>query len=59
MEIRHPGSTPSARGSSDWFTGIVRIDCPFNGSGALACATVTFEPGAVRRGIVTPWGRPF
>jgi quercetin dioxygenase-like cupin family protein len=28
------------------FTGHVRVDSPFSGSGALACATVTFEPGA-------------
>lgn len=46
MDIRHPGFAPSAKGPSDWFTGTVRVDSPFVGSGALACATVTFEPGA-------------
>lgn len=45
MDIRHPGFAPSAKGPSDWFTGTVRVDSPFAGSGALACATVTFEPG--------------
>lgn len=46
MHIRQPGFAPSTKGSAEWFTGAVRIDSPFSGSGALACATVTFEPGA-------------
>ncbi len=46
MDIRHAGSQPSANGPSDYFTGTVRIDAPFAGSGALSAATVTFEPGA-------------
>lgn len=46
MKITPPGSTPSAQGSPENFTGNVRIDCPFCGSGNLAAATVTFEPGA-------------
>lgn len=46
MEIRRSGSQPSARGPADYFTGTVRIDAPFAGSGGLGCATVTFEPGA-------------
>lgn len=46
MDIKRSGSHPSARGPADYFTGIVRIDAPFAGSGALSSATVTFEPGA-------------
>jgi len=26
MEIKRVGSQPSAKGPSDWFTGVVRID---------------------------------
>lgn len=46
MDIRRPGFKPSVKGPVEWFTGTVRVDAPFAGSGALACATVTFEPGA-------------
>lgn len=46
MKIVKSGSTPSARGPAEYFTGAVRIDCPFCGSGNLSGATVTFEPGA-------------
>ena len=46
MDIRHAGSQPSAAGPAEYFTGTVRIDAPFDGSGALSGATVTFEPGA-------------
>ena len=46
MEIKRSGAQASAAGPADWFTGTVRIDAPFNGSGALSGATVTFEPGA-------------
>ncbi len=46
MKITRPGSTPSAQGPAEYFTGRVRIDCPFCGSGNLSAATVTFEPGA-------------
>jgi quercetin dioxygenase-like cupin family protein len=48
MEIKRPGTTPSAKGPADWFTGAVRVDPlfdrpdPARASGAL----VTFEPGA-------------
>jgi quercetin dioxygenase-like cupin family protein len=48
MEIKRPGTTPSAKGPADWFTGAVRVDSlfdrpdPARASGAL----VTFEPGA-------------
>lgn len=48
MDIKRNGSSPSVRGPSDWFTGAVRIDTPFNGTApARACgAIVSFEPGA-------------
>jgi hypothetical protein len=31
MEIKRAGSQPSAKGSSEWFTGTVRIDPLFQG----------------------------
>ncbi|MCB4769091.1 cupin domain-containing protein [Ancylobacter sp. Lp-2] len=46
MEIKRAGSQPSRRGPEEYFTGTVRIDSPFAGSGGLSGATVTFEPGA-------------
>ena len=46
MNITRSGDNPSAAGPADYFTGRVRIDAPFKGSGALSGATVTFEPGA-------------
>ncbi len=48
MDIKRGGSQPSARGPGDYFTGTVRIDAPFKGSGdaRVGGATVTFEPGA-------------
>src|ERR1700730_9066471 len=48
MEIKRSGSQPSVKGSSEWFTGIVRIDPLFHAPDpALAQgASVTFEPGA-------------
>lgn len=48
MQIIRNGSLPSAKGPPDWFTGNVRIDMPFQRSGAarVAGAIVTFEPGA-------------
>lgn len=46
MKISQAGSAPSAKGSAEYFTGNVRIDGPFSGSGNLSGATVTFEPGA-------------
>jgi quercetin dioxygenase-like cupin family protein len=48
MEIKRSGSAPSAKGPSEYFTGIVRIDAPFKGSAParIGGAIVTFEPGA-------------
>ena len=46
MQIKRSGTVASAKGPEDYFTGTVRIDAPFKGSGNLSGATVTFEPGA-------------
>jgi quercetin dioxygenase-like cupin family protein len=48
VKITRNGSQPSARGPSDWFTGTVRLDQPFQGTepARVSGAIVTFEPGA-------------
>ncbi|MGH7066536.1 MAG: (R)-mandelonitrile lyase [Acetobacteraceae bacterium] len=46
MDIKHSGSQPSAKGPAEYFTGNVRLDARFSGSGKLSGVTVTFEPGA-------------
>jgi quercetin dioxygenase-like cupin family protein len=48
LEIKRNGSQPSNRGPSDWFTGTVRIDQPFQAPdpARVGGAVVTFEPGA-------------
>lgn len=48
MNIKRIGSQPSVKGPSEWFTGIVRIDQPFQADepGRAGGAMVTFEPGA-------------
>ncbi len=48
MDIKRNGSQASAKGPADWFTGMVRIDAPFQTSAParVSGATVTFEPGA-------------
>ncbi len=46
MDIKRSGSQPSQKGPENYFTGTVRIDSRFSGSGGLSAATVTFEPGA-------------
>ena len=48
MEMTKSGSQPSAKGPADWFTGVVRIDSPFQrpSPARVGGATVTFEPGA-------------
>jgi quercetin dioxygenase-like cupin family protein len=48
VEIKRVGSRPSGKGSSDYFTGAVRID-PLNQPvepARAGCALFTFEPGA-------------
>jgi quercetin dioxygenase-like cupin family protein len=48
MEIKRIGSQPSVKGSSEWFSGTVRIDPLFQSSdpARVQGASVTFEPGA-------------
>ena len=46
MRITRNGSQPSAAGPAEYFTGRVRVDAPFSGSGGLSGACVTFEPSA-------------
>ena len=48
MDVKRTGSTPSAKGPADWFTGQVRIDHLFDTQppARAAGALVTFEPGA-------------
>jgi quercetin dioxygenase-like cupin family protein len=48
MKIKRSGSQPSGKGPADYFTGVVRIDSPFHGSGSarIGGAIVTFEPAA-------------
>ncbi len=48
MELKRSGSQPSAQGPEEYFTGTVRIDVRFSGTGdaRVGGATVTFEPGA-------------
>jgi quercetin dioxygenase-like cupin family protein len=57
MQIKRSGAEPSSRGPADYFTGAVRIDAPFAGSGALSGATVTFEPGARTNWHTHPHGQ--
>ncbi len=48
MNITRAGSTPSAKGPSEWFTGTVRIDRLFqpHAPARTSAGSVTFEPGA-------------
>ncbi|MBY0613246.1 MAG: cupin domain-containing protein [Beijerinckiaceae bacterium] len=48
MELKRAGSQASQKGSAEYFTGVVRLD-PLRSPEAparVACALVTFEPGA-------------
>jgi quercetin dioxygenase-like cupin family protein len=48
MRVTRNGSQPSVKGPSEWFTGVVRIDQPFQATepARVGGAVVTFEPGA-------------
>lgn len=48
ITVIHAGSQPSTRGSTDHFTGSVRVDSRFQGEAParIGGAIVTFEPGA-------------
>lgn len=59
MNITKNGSKPSSIGSSDWFTGTVRLDAPFQAEAParVSGATVTFEPGARTNWHTHPLGQ--
>lgn len=48
ITVSQSGSKPSVKGPAEYFTGTVRIDAPFQGTGParVGGATVTFEPSA-------------
>ena len=48
MEIKRVGSQGSVKGSTDWFTGTVRVDALFEAAepARVRGSNVTFEPGA-------------
>ncbi len=48
MEIKRAGSQASGKGPAEWFTGNVRLDRLNEAPdpALVACASVTFEPGA-------------
>jgi len=59
MEIKRAGSQPSAKGSSEWFTGTVRVDPLFEAPdpARVSGASVTFEPGARTAWLTHPLGQ--
>ena len=59
MKITRNGTTPSAKGPAQFFTGLVRIDNPFQAEGPARSggATVTFEPGARTNWHTHPLGQ--
>lgn len=48
VQVTRVGTQASAAGPTEFFSGTVRVDAPFKGSGQarISGATVTFEPGA-------------
>lgn len=48
ITVSQSGSKPSVKGPAEYFTGTVRIDAPFQGTGPakVGGATVTFVPSA-------------
>jgi quercetin dioxygenase-like cupin family protein len=48
MKITRNGSQSSMKGPDEWFTGVVRLDQPFQATepARVGGAVVTFEPGA-------------
>jgi quercetin dioxygenase-like cupin family protein len=59
VNITKNGSQPSAKGPTDWFTGAVRIDSPFqrNEPARIGGAIVTFEPSACTAWHTHPLGQ--
>ncbi|WP_300473838.1 cupin domain-containing protein [Breoghania sp.] len=58
-KIIRSGSTPSAKGPGDWFTGTVRIDplVAAEEPGRASAGHVTFEPGARTAWHTNPTGQ--
>jgi quercetin dioxygenase-like cupin family protein len=59
MEIKRNGSQSSSKGITEYFTGAVRIDQPFQGAepATIKGAIVTFEPGARTAWHIHPLGQ--
>lgn len=59
VQVTRLGAQSSAIGPAEYFTGAVRIDSPFAGSGdaRIGGATVTFEPGARTAWHIHPLGQ--
>lgn len=59
MDIRRNGSRPSNEGAADYFTGSVNIEPLFQATdpARVACANVTFEPGARTAWHTHPFGQ--
>ncbi|MGB6429452.1 MAG: cupin domain-containing protein [Candidatus Acidiferrales bacterium] len=59
MEIKRAGSQPSAKATSEWFTGAVRIDPLFQAPdpALFQVLSVTFEPGARNAWHTHPLGQ--
>jgi quercetin dioxygenase-like cupin family protein len=59
MHIQRNGTQPSAKGSADYFTGMVRVDPLFQSPDPARArgASVTFEPGARTAWHTHPMGQ--
>jgi quercetin dioxygenase-like cupin family protein len=59
VTVTPAGSQASAKGSEHYFTGVVRVDAPFQRAepARIGGATVTFEPGARTAGPPHPLGQ--
>jgi quercetin dioxygenase-like cupin family protein len=59
MDVTRIGTSPSASGPTEYFTGRVRIDSPFRAEAParVSGATVTFEPGARTHWHTHPLGQ--
>ncbi|MYM24264.1 cupin domain-containing protein [Duganella sp. FT135W] len=59
VQVTRAGSQASVTGSADYFSGRVRIDTPFAGTGEarVGGAIVTFEPGARTHWHTHPLGQ--
>lgn len=59
MKLLRNGSTPSRKGPAETFTGVVRVDSPFQAEapGRAGGAIMTFEPGARTHWHTHPLGQ--